>query len=272
VPQEPGSALETRTSAIASTPISAFSQSEGPGAHAPGPLGNSAASLLAIDGSRISVAGAVDLPARGTSQASFALPKSWRSHPFRSHRPGYSYDLEAWVVDPDARVEVGARLELPLREGRLRVAAVRQPSAVGVRDLVFGAWEHADGCIVTSRRGTDVHALAALLATLPFRAHADGCTLALPLDNRIRPPTVMLHAPNLGVLFIRPHTRQLLERLPRSAGARTEGGELFRVRATRQSLLLVTRSAIVDIEPVSAVSDAVVAAQSLRVEWAVASE
>jgi hypothetical protein len=247
-------------------------QSEGPGARAPGSLGNSAAQLLAIDGSRVLVEGVAELPVRGTSQASFVLPRTRRSHPFRAHRPGYSYDLEGWVGDPELGVEVGRRLELPLRDGVLRVAVVRQRVATRARDLVVAAWEHTEGCIATSRRGTDARALAALLATLPFRARPGGCTVALPLDNRIRPPSVMLHAPSLGVLFIRPRTRQIVERLPRSRGAAAEGGELFRVRAARRSLLLVTSSAVVDIEPTPGVLDPVGVAQSLRVEWSAAAQ
>jgi hypothetical protein len=77
----------------------------------------------------------------------------------------------------------------------------------------------------------------------------------------------MMHVDGLGVLFVRPHTAQLLARVPTTPGLRSDGGELFRMRADRRTMLLVTDSAVVDIEPSVDTTAALAAASALRIEW-----
>jgi hypothetical protein len=208
------------------------------------------ASFGVIDASSVVLESAVPLFARATSQASFALPGARRSQPFRAHRAGYSDDLAGWVAAPEIGAQIVDVLERPLHDGRLRVASVRhRVGRARDRALTFATFEHEHGCVVTSRHGTDVQGFARLLATLPFRATAAGCSLALPVDATIRPPTLML-ATTSTVLFVRPHTRAARRRLPQQSGMRTPGGELFRTRRGLHRLLLVSETAVVDIQPV----------------------
>ncbi len=237
----------------------------GLGAPVPGPPDSR--SYLAIDGSQIVFAGGV-APALHTSNASFVLPGGRRSHPFRAHRAGYADSLQQWIAGPEFGVQIVETFERPVQDGRLRLAAVRQrTSHGGGRSLVFAVWEHAHGSIVTSRHGSDLAGIARRLVSLPFRAQTGGCTLALRVDAALRPPTVMMHVDGLGVLFVRPHTAQLLSRVPTTPGLRSDGGELFRMRADRHTMLLVTESAVVDIEPSVDTAAALAAACTLRIEW-----
>jgi hypothetical protein len=218
------------------------------------------------------VAGLPLLPARHTSQASFVLPGGRRSHPFRSHRAGYADDLREWVTGPEHTalfgVEIGETFERSLHGGTLRIAAVRQRLPRGDdRDVVFAVWEHAHGSIVTSRHGNDLGVVARRLLSLPFRAEQEGCSLALDVDVTLRAPMVVTHVPSLGVCFVLPHTKSLLARVPRAPGFRAAGGELYRARADRRSLLLVTGSAVVDIEPTADAIDPIAVAQSVQIEW-----
>jgi hypothetical protein len=223
-------------------------ESEGSGVSAPGP---SVASYGVIDTSRVVVESTHALPAGATSQASFVLPNARRSQPFRAHRAGYGDDLAHWAAATEFGVEIVEVLERPLLDGRLHVASVRQRVAADrIRSLTLAAFEHDHGCILTSRHGTDVRGLARLMATLPFRASATGCALALPVDASIRPPALMIATPST-VCFVRPYTRAARKRLPRAAGMRTQGGELFRARRGLSRLLLVTETAIVDVQPVA---------------------
>jgi hypothetical protein len=205
---------------------------------------------------------------RATSQASFVLPGTRRSHPFTARRAGYSYDVARWAAMPEVGVNVLEHVELRVHDGLLRCATVQQQAPEGTnRTLAFAAWEHANGCITTSRHGTDAHGIARRLTPLPFRASPSGCTLALAVDASLRPPVVMTDAPGLGVLFIRPQTKRVLARVPAGRGRAVEGGELFRVRVNRPTLLLVTDTAVVDIQPRAEHADALEVARSLRIEW-----
>src|SRR5262249_58149075 len=98
-------------------------------------------------------------------------------------------------------------------------------------------------------------------------AAPEGCSLALDVDATLRAPMVVTHVPSLGVCFIRPHTASLLARVPRAPGYRAAGGELYRARPDRRTLLLITGSAVVDIEPTAEAIDPVAAAQSVHIEW-----
>jgi hypothetical protein len=239
---------------------------EGLGAQAPGP--SDSRSFLAIDGAAVTLRGAATLPEVHTSHASFVLPGGRRSHPFRAHRAGYADALREWTAGSEFGVEILETFERPVQGGHLRLAAVRQRTGAGrSRSLVFAAWEHECGSIVTSRHGRDLAGVARRLLTLPYRAQPGGCTLALRVDAAVRPPTVMMHVADVGVLFVRPHTAQLLARVPAARGLRSAGGELFRTRADRRTMLLVTRSAVVDIEPVADGPAALAAASALRIEW-----
>ena len=127
-------------------------------------------------------------------------------------------------------------------------------------------WEGRHGCIVTSTRGHDLGRFVQRLARLPYEDRPGGCTLNLPVDNRTRTPTVMLRVDGVGGLFVRPHTRRLLDRVPCATGVRTAGGELFRARGRGTALLLVTSTAVVDVtaEPTSTAVESV---RALTVTW-----
>jgi hypothetical protein len=241
------------------------------GLGAPAPSPPDSRTYLAIDGAQVAFAGGVP-PALHTSNASFVLPGGRRSHPFRAHRAGYADALQQWIAGPEFGVQILETFERPVQGGRLRLAAVRQRSSRAAwRSLVFAVWEHAHGSVVTARHGSDIAGVARRLVSLPYRAQPGGCTLALRVDAALRPPTVMMHVDGLGVLFVRPHTSQLLARVPTTPGLRTDGGELFRMRADRRTLLLVTGSAVVDIEPSVDTAVALEAAAALHIEWKAAS-
>lgn len=225
-------------------------------------------SHLAIDGSEVNVLGEVDLSHPFTSQASFRLPRRHRSRVFRAQLAGYSWDLERWMPESFPEFEVGDRMELNVRDGLLRLAAVTRPADHGPRStFVLAAWESDSGCIVTARGGTDVHDFASILSHVPFTSSERGCTIALPVDATLRPPTGLKRVPGVGNLIIRPMTRRSLERLPRGNGKRVQGGELFRVRANRDTAMLVTRTALVDVEPARWNDRALSGAHKLRVDW-----
>jgi hypothetical protein len=227
-------------------------------------------SHLAIDGSEVNVLGEVDLSHPFTSQATFRLPRRNRSRVFRAQPAGYASDLERWAPEAFPDFEVGEQMELDVRDGRLRLAVVTRPRVAdgGPRGtFVLAAWETDNGCIMTSRAGSDMRDFASLLARVPFTREERGCTISLPVDASLRPPTGLKRVPGVGNLIIRPMTRRALDRLPRESGKRVHGGELFRVRTNRATAMLVSSTALVDVEPARWNDRALLGAQRIRVDW-----
>jgi hypothetical protein len=225
---------------------------------------------LAIDGSEVSVLGEVDLSHPFSSQAAFRLPRSRRPHVFRAQPAGYSSDLERWAPDAFPDFEIGERMAVELRDGLLRLAVVTRPQPADGSprgSFVIAAWEADTGCVMTARAGSGIEEFARFLRRIPFTRSERGCTISLTVDASVRPPTGLKRVPGVGNLVIRPMTMRTLERLPRGNGKRVPGGELFRVRSHRETAMLVTSSALVDVEPAHGNDRPLSGAHKLRVDW-----
>jgi hypothetical protein len=105
--------------------------------------------------------------------------------------------------------------------------------------------------------------------SLEFSPRRGGLAIDSPVTPQPRAPQVVKEIPGFGVLTVRPAITSELERVPKSRGFATDFGELFRVRQASNALLLVTRSAVVGVNPAGRKEgrELVAVARTLRVEW-----
>ena len=225
---------------------------------------------VAIDGSTVVIEAEADLNTGSTATGWAIVPSLLRSYPFSIHPPGHSEMIERNVRAHFRGVKVMSTEDFQLKDGRLRVAEVELPAPTGIaRLLTVGAWEGRKGCLVTSLVGRNPKQLVEVFDTLQFSERGKG----LAIDSQVMPlpraPEVFKEIPGLGVLSIRPAISVELERVPKASGFQTTYGELFRYRAQSQSLLFVSRSAIVRVNPSkgTAGEGMLRVARNLRIEW-----
>lgn len=225
---------------------------------------------LAIDGSAVSVEADADLTSGASATGWAVVPALLQAHPFSVYPPGYAASAEEAIRANFSQVEVTTTEEFTLKQGKLRVADVRVPTATGgTRELSVGAWEGRSGCLVTSLAGSQRQRLIQVFDTLLFSDQRNGVVIDSPVVARPRAPEVVKEVPGLGILAIRPAIASELERVPRARGFSADHGELFRVRPNRQALLYVNSSTVVSIEPLTAADSRTTLdiAKGLRVEW-----
>jgi hypothetical protein len=225
---------------------------------------------LAIDGSAITVEADADLTSAASATGWAVVPALLQAHPFSVYPPGYADAAEEALRANFSHVEVTTTEEFALKQGKLRVAEIRVPTATGgTRDLSVGVWEGRTGCLVTSLAGLQRQRLVQVFDTLLFSEQRGGVVIDSPVVARPRAPELVKEIPGLGILAIRPAIPSELERVPRARGFAADHGELFRVRANRQALLFVGSSTVVSIQPLkdADVGATVDVAKSLRVEW-----
>jgi hypothetical protein len=225
---------------------------------------------LAIDGSVVVIEAQADLNTRVTATGWAIVPSLMRSHPFSVSPPGHSKVIEQTVRSSVSAVTVLASEDYRLKNGTLRIAEIRLPTATGgVRELTVGGWEGDGGCLSTSVRGRDRNGLVEVFDTLEFSSRRGGLAIESPIMPQPRAPEVIKEIPSFGVLCVRPAIASELERVPRSRGFVTGAGELFRIRKSSQAVLLLTRTSITTLEPLGPREgrDVLELARTLRVEW-----
>jgi hypothetical protein len=179
------------------------------------------------------------------------------------------------VVEEVARsqvddLEIVSEDTFSIKDGELRVGVIDLPNAHGGRrQLTVAAWEGRSNELSTSIVGNSPEKLAEVFDSLEFSETERGLKIDSPVVPRPRTPEVATHVEDIGVISIRPAIASELERLPRGGGRRTRHGELFRTREGSRALLLLNRSALVDINPRGDVDDErlVDFANGLNAEW-----
>lgn len=226
---------------------------------------------LAIDGSVVSIEGEADLSSTQATASGWAVVPSLRQgYPFTIYPPGHSVVVEK-AVKKIAQIEVAEQEDYSTKGGQLRVAEVRIPTATGgTRTLTVGAWEGETGCLTTSLIGSQRDRLVEIFDTLNFSERSGGLAIDSPVVARPREPEVVKEVPKVGIFSIRPAISSILERVPRAQGFPAAGGELFRIRAASNAVMLVTESAVVGIKPTpdADTREMMAAVEGLRVEWA----
>lgn len=225
---------------------------------------------LSIDGSVVSIEADAELAAGATATGWAIVPSLMQAHPFAIYPSGHSAAVEETVRASFPDLEMGPPEEFSLKGGRLRVAEVRLPTATGEsRTVTVGAWEGERGCLTTSLVGSRRDHLVEVFDTLRFSERRGGLAIDSPVTPRPREPELIKEIPEAGVLSVRPAIASTLERIPRARGRVTEWGELFRIRAASNAVTLVTKSAVVDIQPTAEVDTRVMlaVAADMRVEW-----
>jgi hypothetical protein len=226
---------------------------------------------LAIDGSIVMIEADGDLSTGATATGWVITPALMRAHPFATHPPGHSRVVEDAVRGNFSDVEILNVDEFSLKDGTLRVAEARIPTATGVeRTLTVGAWEGEHGCLATSVRGSDRDGISEMFDSLRFSDRPQGVAVDAPVTVRPRPPEVAKEIPGVGVLAIRPASRSELERVPRQPGLRVRHGELFRIRQGRRAMLYVSPSVVATIDPGEDVDEdrLTYTVEGLRITWA----
>jgi hypothetical protein len=225
---------------------------------------------VAIDGSTVLIEAEAELNTGATATGWAMVPSLLRSYPFSIHPAGHSEIVERGVRGQFRGIKIVSSEDFKLKDGRLRVAEVELPTPTGIpRLLTVGAWEGRRGCLMTSLVGRDPKQLVEVFDTLQFSEREKGLAIDSPVMPLPRAPEVFKEIPGLGVLSIRPAIPIELERVPKATGFQVANGELFRYRAESQSLLFVSRSTVVRINPPKGTArDGMLrAARSLRVEW-----
>lgn len=225
---------------------------------------------LSIDGSVVAIEADAELAAEATATGWAIVPSLMQAHPFAIYPSGHSTVVEETMRTSFPDLEVGQTEEFSLKGGRLRIAEVQLPTATGEsRTLTVGAWEGERGCLTTSLVGSRRDRLVEVFDTLRFSERRRGLAIDSPVTPRPREPEVVKEIPEAGVLTVRPAIASTLERIPRSRGRTTEWGELFRIRAASNAVTLVTKSAVVDIQPTAEVDprEMLAVAENMRIEW-----
>jgi hypothetical protein len=225
---------------------------------------------LAIDGSVVTVEADADLTTGATATGWAVVPSLMRPYPFAIQPPRHSFIVEEAIRSAIPSVEILSMHSYALKDGELRLAEVRLPTATnGTRELTVGAWEGAAGCLSTSLVGLERDQLVEVFDTLQFSEHRGGLAIDSPVTPRPRTPEVLKEVPGLGLLDIRPGIAAELERVPRARGQVTRHGEVFRPRSTSDALLFVGHSTVVRIKPLPDADPRLMLAiaQELRVEW-----
>ena len=225
---------------------------------------------LAIDGSVVAVEADADLNTKATAAGWAVVPSLMQVHPFAISPPSHSRVVEKALKGMSKAVEVVSVQDFRLKDGELRVAEIRVPTATGgVRELTVGAWEGEGGCLSTSLRGREPERLVEVFDTLEFGPRRGGLAIDSPVMAVPRAPEVIKEVPGFGILSVRPAVHGELDRVPKARGFMTDSGELFRLRKTSNAMMLVTRTAIVHMNPVGRHEgrDLVAVARTVRVEW-----
>src|SRR3712207_4989697 len=109
---------------------------------------------LAIDGAEVAITAKVELSREATASGWAVVPAMGQAHPFTIYPAGHSEVLEETARSATS-VEVGQIAEYSLKDGRLRTAEVRMPTATGgERTLTVGVWEGRRGSLSTSLIGS----------------------------------------------------------------------------------------------------------------------
>jgi hypothetical protein len=225
---------------------------------------------LSIDGSVLTIDAEADLTTEATAAGWAVVPSLMQAHPFTVHPAGHSAIVERMVRSEFSGLNVVSTDEFSLKGGQLRVAEVELPTATeSTRTLTIGAWEGRMGCLATSVVGSQRDRVVEVFDTLRFSEHRRGLAIDSPIVSQPREPEVIKEIPELGVLSIRPAIASVLDRIPRSRGRPVDHGELFRIRATSNTLAFVAKTALVEIKPPAGVDtrQLLAVAEGLRVEW-----
>ena len=158
--------------------------------------------------------------------------------------------------DRAAVVGVVLHEEYEYRGGRLRVGARESRSPQGVLDRVRTAvWEGRRRCLSFHLNGATTTAdVVAVLDGLELDETADGLRVREARGGPLRfveGPSVLKPVRGTGVFEVGPLTSRLARWLPRWAGTRVPGGELFvsDPRGPRMHFMLIAQTAFASLTP-----------------------
>lgn len=221
----------------------------------------------ALDGSHVALTVDADLGAPLTAFG-FAFPRGWRvSHPFNLFSGSRCDELLGLMEVSYPEIEYRIHDEIPLKDGRLRLAHVRRPVATGgTREYTFAAWEDDHASLSSAVYGT-VEDARALFEALDFSPSEGSIAVHSPIDHSIRPLRCLKEIPGHGLLEITPRVPSVEATLPLAAGVRAAGGELYERTARAPVYVLVTETAAVTISAFAPGQDARALAENLDVRW-----
>ncbi|HDH03025.1 MAG TPA: hypothetical protein ENH15_02110 [Actinobacteria bacterium] len=92
----------------------------------------------------------------------------------------------------------------------------------------LAAWEGKEYSVHTFRYGGDVEAVTALLSMLEFEEHGDGISCPVPPGvETVTPASIRFRQPGVGIVDVKRVRDVDRIRMPKVAGQRVAGGELF---------------------------------------------
>lgn len=219
---------------------------------------------VAIDGSVVTIEAAVDLGSPATTTGRIAA--GWVVHEL----------AVGPVADAGALLGLrggGSNEQFSYRDGTLDIASVEElDRSTGARSRqVVAVWSFEQQAITGSFPNLTADAVVAVLDTVDVDDTGAGLAL-VPRDSRwYDDPQLVKEIRGLGLMDIRPLTRERSADLPRWTGARVQGGDLYRVdaRPDTPALLLVSRTAATHVlldDPHTA-DAATTAASAITVTW-----
>lgn len=224
---------------------------------------------LSVDGSVVTIEADADLSQRATATGWAIVPSLMRSHPFTIYPSGHSQVVERHA-DSVEGLEITSREEFNVKGSELKVVEVVVPTATKQRRaLTLGAWEGKKGCLTTSLVGHERERLVEVFDTLQFSEGNDGIAIDSPVVAQPRILEVFKEIPEMGILAIRPAVASELQRIPKSRGAKACHCEVFRLRKSERTLVLVSDTTVVNVDPLAATktTSMLSVVESLRIEW-----
>jgi len=222
------------------------------------------ATHVAIDGSRVTIAGAADLSRVATSAGRYTVDGIVREV---TTQPAEFFDLLV------AAEGLAPTEEYQYRGGALRLGqTTHQDARSGSRRIdTTAVWDTAGWSMAVTGADLDAETVFALLDRLDLRPLAEG--LAVLPGNGIAwydAPQLVKEVPGVGLLEVLPLSADTARSLPSWPGTPVAGGELYRDELAPGApyVVLVTETALVNVLPdEGGIEAATEGAAALHVEW-----
>ena len=217
----------------------------------------------AIDGATVSITADLDLSSPFTSMGRIVA-----GYVVHELTVGPIGDVESLLASRSG----GTTERFDYRDGVLQIASVEEvdPKTRARHLQVIAVWSIAGQAISGSFPGQAPDAVVSLLDTVDVRT-APGLAVVPRRSRWYDDPQLVKEIPGVGLLEVRPLTRERSAQLPEWEGARVQGGDLYRIdeREDAPALLLVSRSAASQIllDDPQAADTAATAASGISVEW-----
>jgi len=206
--------------------------------------------FLAPDGASLSLEGLQTPPTLLNFELQVELEAGQDAQPI-AVMPGRTFEAFSAVQLPPNYSVVGKE-ELQHGRDRLAVAHLKIVSLMGaVKDVIWVGLQSRAGLVRTAFRGDDRRGSIDRFLLLDLDQQPDGVVVGNRIVQDQRPMEALHRDGGAFLSFSRLDAPAVRSRVPRNGGLTARGGRLY--RTNRDSLMLVSRTTMVDFAPIQTV-------------------